>query len=65
MTVLVGKFHWQDGYGAFSVSVSVKDSVFEYIAKQKEHHAHGTFEQEYQMLLDKHGIEYNPDYLFD
>ena len=62
---VIGKFHWQDGYGAFTVSVSAKDAVYDYIAKQKEHHAKGTFEQEYLMLLNKHEIEYDPEYVFD
>ena len=32
------KFGWQDGYGAFTVSVSNKDQVYHYIQKQMEHH---------------------------
>lgn len=62
---VVGKFHWQDGYGAFTVSVSCKDAVFNYIANQQEHHSKGTFEQEYLMLLQNHEVEYDPIYVFD
>ena len=31
-------FHWQDGYGVFSVSHSQLEKVKEYIINQKEHH---------------------------
>ncbi len=30
--------HWQDGYGAFTVSHGDKDAVIEYIKGQEEHH---------------------------
>ena len=31
-------FYWQAGYGAFSVSLSLKDQVCSYINNQKQHH---------------------------
>jgi len=31
-------FHWQNGYGAFTVSQSQADRVREYVAGQREHH---------------------------
>lgn len=31
-------FKWQEGYAAFSVSASTRESVREYIARQEEHH---------------------------
>ncbi|QDS92865.1 Transposase IS200 like protein [Roseimaritima multifibrata] len=60
-----GKFHWQRGYGAFSVSQSMADTVRKYIANQKEHHQQQTFETEYLECLKKHEIEYDPRYVFD
>jgi len=36
-------FKWQGSYGAFSVSPSHKRQVMDYINRQKEHHALGTF----------------------
>ncbi|MBI3133761.1 MAG: IS200/IS605 family transposase [Bacteroidetes bacterium] len=33
-----GRFSWQEGYGAFSVSESALEKVFEYIQNQKVHH---------------------------
>lgn len=32
---LLGKFHWQDGYGAFSYGRSQLDTVYKYIANQR------------------------------
>jgi putative transposase len=37
-------FHWQNGYGAFSVSQSGVPAVMKYIAEQEEHHRHKTFQ---------------------
>src|SRR5262245_44877254 len=35
-------FHWQAGYGAFSVSQSNVDQVSEYVREQKHHHRERT-----------------------
>ncbi len=51
---LIKKFGWQEGFGAFSVSVSQKDKVARYIQNQLEHHGQETFKDEYIRLLDKH-----------
>jgi len=60
-----GKFHWQDGYGAFSYGRSQLDRIYKYIANQKVHHQKRTFRQEYTELLKKFEIEYDEKYLFD
>lgn len=62
---LIKKFGWQEGFGAFSVSVSQKDKVATYIQNQVKHHTQETFEQEYIGLLDKHDVEYDPRYVWD
>ena len=62
---MIRKFGWQDGYGAFTVSVSVKDAVVAYIENQMEHHQKQTFEDEYLAMLAKHQVEYDPQYVFD
>jgi REP element-mobilizing transposase RayT len=62
---LIRKFGWQDGYGAFTVSVSAKDAVVAYIENQMEHHKKQTFEDEYLAMLAKHEVEYDPRYVFD
>jgi putative transposase len=58
------KFEWQEGYGAFSVSASNRAAVERYIANQEKHHRKITFENEFISLLEKHGIEYDPKYVF-
>lgn len=57
-------FAWQSGYGAFSVSRSNVETVYKYIANQEEHHRRMTFQEEYVMFLQKHGIEYDERYLW-
>jgi REP element-mobilizing transposase RayT len=58
------KFAWQEGYGAFSVSPSQLEKTIAYIQRQKEHHRRRNFQDEFIDLLDKHGIEYDPHYVF-
>ncbi|MGE5302619.1 MAG: IS200/IS605 family transposase [Alphaproteobacteria bacterium] len=60
----IGKFGWQVGYGAFSVSRSNIPAVIRYIQNQERHHRKMTFEEEFVALLKKHGIEYDPKYVF-
>jgi REP element-mobilizing transposase RayT len=56
-------FHWQEGYAAFSVSASVRESVQTYIASQDDHHRTRTFREELVFFLGKSGIAYDPRYL--
>jgi REP element-mobilizing transposase RayT len=58
------EFSWQEGYDAFSVSKSKINAVVKYIANQETHHRRITFEDEFIALLEKHGIEYDPKYVF-
>ncbi len=39
------------------------DAVKQYIDTQEEHHRRRTFEQELRELLEKHGVQYDPNYL--
>lgn len=57
-------FSWQEGYGAFSVSASNLPAVKRYIANQEKHHRKITFEDEFVALLEKHGIDYDPRFVF-
>jgi len=57
-------FQWQDGYGAFTVSKSHLPEVVDYVAQQREHHKHQTFQDEYRTWLHKHGIEYDERYVW-
>jgi len=58
------KFAWQEGYGAFSVSASQVPKTVAYITNQKEHHRKKSFDEEFLELLKKHGIEFDPRYVF-
>lgn len=52
-------FNWQNGYGAFSYSASAVPDVIRYIQNQEAHHQKRTFLQEYQLMLEKFGVEYD------
>jgi len=60
----LGKFSWQEGYGAFSYSRSQIEDVYNYIQNQEQHHRKQTFKEEYLDFLKKFEVEYNPDFLF-
>ncbi len=62
---VLAHFHWQCGYGAFSVSSSNADAVAEYIARQEEHHRTRTFQDEYREFLARHEVEYDERYVWD
>ena len=58
------EFQWQDGYGTFTVSASMRDAVQKYIANQEKHHQKKTFQEEYAEMLRKSGVEYDEKYLW-
>jgi REP element-mobilizing transposase RayT len=58
-------FHWQNGYGAFSVSQSIVEPVIEYIDRQRDHHGHMTFQDEFRTLCGKHNIQIDERYVWD
>ena len=58
-------FEWQKGYGAFTVSYSQSPVVQKYIQGQKEHHRTHSFQDEYVAFLQRHSIEFRPEYLFE
>jgi len=58
-------FSWQDGYGSVSVSPSAIASVQRYIERQPQHHAKQSFEEEYTSILERAGVNYDPEYVFD
>ena len=59
------KFHWQHGYGAFSVSQSHVKQVKQYILNQEQHHRKTSFQDEFRIFLKKHEIEYDERYVWD
>jgi putative transposase len=58
------RFAWQEKYAAFSVSQSNVDAVVRYIDRQEQHHRRRTFQEELVELLDKHGVQYDPRYIW-
>jgi putative transposase len=50
------KFKWQRGYGAFSVSASLVNTVKGYIENQDEHHKRKTFTEEYREWAQRYGV---------
>jgi len=63
-TVGQKSFQWQEGYGAFTVSASMVETVRSYIANQEEHHRKRTFREEYLDFLNRHGVEFDGRYVF-
>ncbi len=59
-----GRFGWQSGYGAFSVSFSQLPAVRKYVQDQEEHHRKKTFQEEYQEFLKRHDISFEEKYLW-
>ena len=57
------QFEWQEGYGAFSVSMSHVPATIIYIENQEAHHRTMSFEEEFLSFLRKHGISYDERYV--
>lgn len=60
-----GRFQWQAGYGAFTVSESKVPQVRSYIEEQEQHHRKLTFQEEFVKLLRQHGVRYDERYLWN
>ena len=61
---VVGKFSWQEGFGAFSYSQSQISRVSKYIENQETHHKKKTFREEYLDFLKAFNIEYDERYVY-
>jgi REP element-mobilizing transposase RayT len=61
---VLGRFSWQEGFGAFSYARSQLGAVIRYIQNQQKHHAKKSFRDEYLELLEKFGVEYDRKYIF-
>lgn len=53
--LLPGKFAWQTGYWAGSVSYRHREAVVSYINGQDEHHRRKSFAEEFQEVLTEYG----------
>ena len=61
---VIGKFSWQEGFGAFSYGKSQIPNVVNYIENQEIHHKKRNFMEEYLELLKLFEIEYDERYVF-
>lgn len=60
-----GGFAWQNGYAAFSVSLSNVEAVRQYIANQAEHHRTKGFQEEFIEFLVRHNLKYDERYIWE
>ena len=60
---LLGKFNWQEGFGAFSCGYSQIDIVDRYIKNQEYNHKKISYRNEYIKFLEKYGVEYEEKYI--
>ena len=58
-------FHWQNGYGIFSISESKLNSTKKYIENQPEHHKLRSFKDEFMDFIKRYNMDYNDQYLWD
>jgi len=62
--LVMGKFSWQEGFGAFSYGKSQIPDIAKYIENQEKHHKKRTFMEEYIEFLKLFEIEYDERYVF-
>ena len=62
---VVGRFEWQEGFGAFSYAQSQLGDVINYIKNQERHHVQKTFKAEYIEILKRFNVDYDERYVFD
>ena len=63
--LVLGRFEWQSGFGAFSCSHSKLRTVINYIENQEKHHSKQSFNDEFIEFLNKNNMDYKPEYLFE
>ena len=58
-------FHWQAGYGAFSISPSHVEALRQYIADQEQHHQKESFQDEFRRLCQKYDVQIDERYVWE
>ena len=61
----LSRFHWQAGYGMFSISPKHRPDLEQYIGNQAEHHRKVSFQEEYRKILTRYGMEWDERYAWD
>ena len=54
---------WQEGYGAFTYHIGMKETLVNYVVNQEEHHRTRTFKEELENFLREHNVIYDEKYL--
>jgi REP element-mobilizing transposase RayT len=62
---MMGKFEWQQGFGAFTLGHTQLNAIVDYIKSQEEHHKTKTFKEEYLDFLKRYEIDFKMEYLFE
>ncbi len=58
-------FHWQRGYGMFSVGPLQRGDAENYVRTQEDHHRRRDFQDEYRSFLNAYDIPFDERYLWD
>lgn len=64
-SLVMGRFEWQAGFGAFSCAHSQLESVIVYINNQEEHHTKKNFKFEYIEMLQEWNVDFDEKYVFN
>jgi len=64
-SVHLKQFHWQAGFGAFSIGQCAIEEVQRYIQDQEIHHRTISFQDELREFLQRYQIEYDERYVWD
>jgi putative transposase len=59
------KFHWQSGYGAFSIHMSDIDKHAKYILNQDQYHQKIQFRTEFMEMLKEWDVDFDEKYIFE
>ena len=56
-SLVQGKFEWQHEYFAVGVCESLLDKTRDYIRNQEAHHSKKSFDDEFELMLEKYGFQ--------
>lgn len=59
------EFFWQRGYAMFSVGPGHRDEAEVYVQNQEEHHRHKSFQDELRAFLNRYGVPFDEQYVWD
>jgi REP element-mobilizing transposase RayT len=60
---VMGRFSWQEGFGAFSYGHSQLTRIIRYIQNQEKHHAKLSFRDEYLRFLQRYEIDHDERFI--